>query len=159
LVLVFLLCGLLSGCSLYTSPPRRRRRSSYHVTAEFDNVLDLGPAISGEGQRLTVGSVEKITLSGWHAQGPDARQRIDQAPADARAELGQTSLLGEKYVALVAPPNEPASAPNLADGASIRSPATGRNPELEEVFSSLSLVLNGGGLPQLQNITTNSAPP
>jgi len=64
LVLVFLLCGLLSGCSLYNVPlPGGAGGSSYHVTAEFDNVLDLVPQSAVKVNDVTVGSVEKITLA------------------------------------------------------------------------------------------------
>jgi phospholipid/cholesterol/gamma-HCH transport system substrate-binding protein len=66
--------------------------------------------------------------------------------------LRQSSLLGEKYVELSAPPGDEASG-QLKDGAVIPVDRTNRNTEIEEVLGALSMLLNGGGVEQLQNIT------
>ena len=72
-------------------------------------------------------------------------------PANSYADLRQSSLLGEKFVEL----REPASGAEgtLADGAVIPLDHTNRNPEVEEVLGALSLLLNGGGVNQLADIT------
>jgi phospholipid/cholesterol/gamma-HCH transport system substrate-binding protein len=75
-----------------------------------------------------------------------------QLPANALAMLRQSSLLGEKYVELSAPPKGVAAG-KLADGAVIPVDRTNRNTEIEEVLGALSMLLNGGGVEQLQNIT------
>lgn len=140
-------CGV-AGISLPGAAPHG---ASYQVTAEFADVLDLVPQAAVKVNDVTVGSVEKISLSGWHAR---VRMRVDRAvrlPADATAELRQTSLLGEKFVALAAPAGAPAAG-NLADGAVIPLSRTGRSAEVEEVLAALGLLLNGGGLAQLQTI-------
>ena len=62
-------------------------------------------------------------------------------------------MLGEKYVALSAPAGT-APAGRLADGDRIPLSRSGRNPEIEEVLSALSALLNGGGVAQLKTITT-----
>ena len=67
--------------------------------------------------------------------------------------IKQTSLLGEKYVALEQPMDTPA-APTLKNGDIIPISRTGSAPEVEEVLGALSLLLNGGGLQQIQIITT-----
>jgi phospholipid/cholesterol/gamma-HCH transport system substrate-binding protein len=54
-------------------------------------------------------------------------------------------------VELAAPDN--AAAAQLADGASIPLSRTNRNPQVEEVLGALSMVLNGGGVAQVQSIT------
>lgn len=94
-----------------------------------------------------------MELAGWHAR---VRLRVDDSvklPGNAIAELRQTSMLGEKYVALSAPPDaEPLG--RLTDGARIPLSRSGRNPEIEEVLSALSALLNGGGVAQLHTITT-----
>src|SRR5437764_15237434 len=82
------------------------------------------------------------------------RMRIKKSvhlPANAVATLEQTTLLGEKYVALGPPPNQPASG-SLADGATIDHNATSNLPDVEEVFGLLSAVLNGGDLQDIQTI-------
>ncbi|WP_091307751.1 MCE family protein [Amycolatopsis tolypomycina] len=126
----------------------------YHVTALFTDVLDLVPQSSVKVNDVAVGRVDKITLT------PDTRSALvamtvngDIAlPANARAELKQSSLLGEKFVELSVPTAEPASG-KLADGAQIPLGRTNRNPEVEEVLGALSLLLNGGGVEQIQKIS------
>ncbi|PWU44568.1 mammalian cell entry protein, partial [Micromonospora globispora] len=123
----------------------------YTVTVEFSDVLDLVPQAAVKVDDVTVGSVEKISLSGWHAQ---VRLRIDRAvrlPANATAAVRQSSLLGEKYVTVAAPPTEPARG-RLGDGDVIPLSRTSRGAEVEEVLAALGLLLNGGGLAQLRTI-------
>ncbi|MFE9026599.1 MCE family protein [Streptomyces iakyrus] len=150
---------LLSGCEFngwYDVPLPGGAAAdghAYHVTVEFRDVLDLVPQSSVKVDNVTVGAVEKVELEGWHAR---VRLRVADSvklPANAVAELRQTSMLGEKYVALSGPPQ---SAPvgRLRDGDVIPLSRSGRNPEVEEVLSALSALLNGGGVAQLKTITT-----
>ncbi|WP_455358220.1 MCE family protein [Streptomyces sp. SYSU K21746] len=125
---------------------------SYRVTVEFRDVLDLVPQSAVKVNNVTVGAVEKVELTGWHAR---VRLRIDDSvklPGNAVADLRQTSMLGEKYVSLSAPPDVP-TVGRLADGDRIPLSRSGRNPEIEEVLSALSALLNGGGVAQLKTIT------
>ncbi|MGW2558634.1 MCE family protein [Streptomyces sp. NPDC001514] len=126
---------------------------AYRVTVEFRDVLDLVPQSAVKVNNVTVGAVEKVELKGWHAR---VRLRISdevKLPGNAIAELRQTSMLGEKYVALSAPVDA-APVGRLTDGARIPLSRSGRNPEIEEVLSALSALLNGGGVAQLKTITT-----
>ncbi len=75
-------------------------------------------------------------------------------PANAYAHLEQSSLLGEKYIELAAPPTTEAATGRLGSGDTIPVSHTNRNPEVEEVFGALSLLLNGGGIQQLHTIST-----
>ncbi|MBG0851488.1 MCE family protein [Streptomyces spinoverrucosus] len=125
---------------------------AYRVTVEFRDVLDLVPQSAVKVDNVTVGAVEKVELDGWHAR---VRLRVADSvklPANAVAELRQTSMLGEKYVALAAPPGT-APVGRLRDGDRIPLGRSGRNPEIEEVLSALSALLNGGGVAQLKTIT------
>jgi phospholipid/cholesterol/gamma-HCH transport system substrate-binding protein len=125
---------------------------AYHVTVEFRDVLDLVPQSAVKVNDVTVGAVEKVQLDGWHAR---VRLRVADSvklPANAVAELRQTSMLGEKYVALSAPSGT-APVGRLGDGDRIPLSRSGRNPEIEEVLSALSALLNGGGVAQLKTIT------
>ena len=79
---------------------------SYVVTAEFTDVLDLVPRSAVKVNDVTVGSVEKIWLNGWTAR---VRMRVSTSvrlPDNATAAVQQSSLLGEKFVALAAPVGE-----------------------------------------------------
>ncbi|MDQ7904415.1 MCE family protein [Phytohabitans sp. ZYX-F-186] len=124
---------------------------SYRVTAEFADVLDLVERAAVKVDDVTVGTVEEISLHGWTAK---VRLRIDRdvrLPANATAAVRQTSLLGEKFVAVSAPATEAARG-TLADGATIPLVRTKRGAEVEEVLVALGLLLNGGGLAQLKTI-------
>jgi phospholipid/cholesterol/gamma-HCH transport system substrate-binding protein len=125
----------------------------YRVTAEFADVLDLVPQSSVKVDQVTVGSVEKIELNGWTARVTLRLPKDVVLPDNAVGELKQTSLLGEKYVELSAP-SSTAPEGRLGDGDNIPLARTGRNPEVEEVLSALSLLLNGGGVAQLKIIET-----
>lgn len=130
--------------------------AGYRVTAEFTDVLDLVPQAAVKVNDVTVGSVERISLAGWTAR---VRLRIDDdvtLPANSTAAVRQTSLLGEKYVA-VAPPVTEAPKGRLADGDVIPLARTRRSAEVEEVLAALGLVLNGGGLAQLRTINRELA--
>ena len=70
-----------------------------------------------------------------------------------QVEVRQTSLLGEKYIALVEPAKGNASSKRLSDGDFIPISRTGRNPEVEEVLGALSMLLSGGGIGQLKTIS------
>ncbi|MFF4214057.1 MCE family protein [Streptomyces sp. NPDC001796] len=149
---------LLSGCGFngwYDIPLPGGAASdghAYHVTVEFRDVLDLVPQSAVKVDDVTVGAVEKVELDGWHAR---VRLRVADSvklPANAVADLRQTSILGEKYVAL-SPPSGTASVGRLRDGDVIPLSRSGRNPEIEEVLSALSALLNGGGVAQLKTIT------
>ncbi|MFE9395369.1 MCE family protein [Streptomyces flavidovirens] len=149
---------LLTGCEfngLYDVPlpgGAAADGDSYHVTVEFRDVLDLVPQSTVKVNNVTVGAVEKVELDGWHAR---VRLRVSDSvklPGNAIAGLRQTSMLGEKYVALSAPTDtEPVG--RLTDGSEIPLSRSGRNPEIEEVLSALSALLNGGGVAQLKTIT------
>jgi phospholipid/cholesterol/gamma-HCH transport system substrate-binding protein len=126
----------------------------YKVTAEFANVHDLVPQAAVKVNDVAVGRVSKITLprDGWTANVVMLVNGKVHLPANAYAQLAQSSLLGEKYIQLGAPPG--GGQGTLADGSVIPMSRTNRDPEVEEVFGALSLLLNGGGIGQLKTITT-----
>src|SRR5207248_813983 len=101
-----------------------------------------------------VGKVQNIALAkdGWTADVTVAVNGDVKLPANAVARLRQSSMLGEKYVELAEPVNVKPQG-RLASGSTIPVERTNRNPEVEEVLGALSLLLNGGGIGQLQDIT------
>jgi len=123
----------------------------YRVVVEFQDVLDLVPQSAVKVNDVTVGAVEDIWLDGFTAR---VRLRIEDTvklPDNAVAELRQTSLLGEKFVSLEEPVDATPTG-ELSDKDVIPLARSGRNPEVEEVFTALSLLLNGGGVAQLRTI-------
>ncbi|WP_163510690.1 MCE family protein [Fodinicola acaciae] len=126
----------------------------YRVTAQFADVLDLVPQSAVKVNEVAVGRVESIALpaNGWTASLTLLINGDVTLPADSYAWLEQSSLLGEKYVELGAPPDR-AGTGKLLDGATIPLNRTNRNPSVEEVLGALSMLLNGGGIGQIQTIT------
>ena len=152
--LVSLAALALGGCSAYDLPlpgGAGTGDDSYTVTAEFADVLDLVPQSSVKVNQVTVGSVEDIRVTGWTATVLLRLPADVVLPDNATAELKQTSLLGEKYVALAAPTGVPPQG-RLGQGDRIPVSRTSRNPEVEEVLGAMSLLLNGGGVAQLKTI-------
>ncbi|MET9350231.1 MCE family protein [Streptomyces termitum] len=140
----------------------------YTVTAELSDVLSLVPQAAVKVNDVAVGRVTRIEVGpdGWSARVTLAINGDVRLPADANARLEQSSLLGEKYVQLVAPLRTDAAqggvqrtaagaddGSRLTDGSVIPLARTSRNTEVEEVFGALSLLLNGGGVNQLKTIT------
>ena len=124
---------------------------TYTVVAEFDDVLDLVPQSAVKVDDVSVGDVDKITLdpNTFKAR---VRLRIKKSvrlPRNATARVRQTSLLGEKFVELDRPESPRGE---LNDGDTITVDSTSRVPEVEEVFTALSALLNGGGIGNLQEI-------
>ncbi|GGR68723.1 virulence factor Mce-like protein [Nocardioides luteus] len=122
------------------------------VKAQFQDVLDLVPQSTVKLEDIDVGKIEKVWLDDGVATVQMLLKKDVDLPSNARASIQQTSLLGEKYVALERP--EKPESTKLTDGSTIPLSQTGRNPEIEEVFSALSLLLNGGGVAQLKTIST-----
>ncbi|MEO5874668.1 MAG: MCE family protein [Streptosporangiaceae bacterium] len=125
----------------------------YTVRAQFVNVASLVTQSAVKVNDVPVGRVTKVTVpvDGWTA---DVTMLINgdvKLPADALAKVQQSSLLGEKYVQLAAPKGGGTGV--LATGSVIPVTHTNRNTEVEEVFGALSLLLNGGGIDQIQTIT------
>jgi virulence factor Mce-like protein len=142
----------LSSCSVYDIPlPGGANVGSDPIKVHimFRDVLDLVPQSSVKVDDVTVGKVTKIALKGYTADVTVELPRSVDLPANTQAEIRQTSLLGEKFVSLSKPANPVG---HLVTGDVIGLPNTGRNPEVEEVFSALALLLNGGGVGQLKTI-------
>jgi phospholipid/cholesterol/gamma-HCH transport system substrate-binding protein len=143
--------GGLAGVTLPGGAPTGD--NPMRITVDFADVLDLVPQASVKVDEVPVGNVERISLSGWTARVTLKIRNNVQLPDNAVANIRQTSLLGEKFIDLSAPAGEAARG-KLTDGDVIPLNRTGRNVELEEVLSALSLLLSGGGLEQLRTINT-----
>ncbi len=158
-LLLAMLAGslVLSGCdfSVYELPLPGGTdvgEDPIEVTVAFRDVLDLVPQSTVKVNDVNVGRVTEVKLAGQTAEVTVLLRNDVDLPDNAEAEIRQTSLLGEKFVSL-GPPAAGASSNELADGDKIPLERSGRNPEVEEVLGSLSLLLNGGGVAQLKTIT------
>ncbi len=129
----------------------------YTVTAQFTDVLDLVPQSAVKVNDVAVGRVESITLPPQRLdrERHDAHQRR-RAPARERDRAHRAVQPARREVHRAAAPPGDGAQGTLADNATIPLARTNRNPEVEEVFGALSLLLNGGGIDQLQTITPSS---
>ena len=141
----------------------------YSLTMYFSDVLDLVPQSSVKINDVAVGKVDTIALTNCRtAPGAPqqwcARVKVEvngsvHLAQNATAEVKQTSLLGEKYVSLQQPtgPKTTDAAGHvllLKSGDTIKYRDTSSAPEVETVLGSLSLLLNDGGLQQIQTIAS-----
>jgi phospholipid/cholesterol/gamma-HCH transport system substrate-binding protein len=101
---------------------------------------------------VNVGSVTKIERQGWHALVTMRLNGDVELPANATATIGQTSLLGSLHVELASPTNV-APEGKLHNGSLIPLQSGGAYPSTEQTLAALSLLLNGGGIGQIQDIT------
>jgi phospholipid/cholesterol/gamma-HCH transport system substrate-binding protein len=146
-------CGFRGAYSLDLPGGADTGDDPYTVEVEFLDVLDLVPQSGVRVADVPVGRVESIDLNeeDWTAVVTLTVNGDVELPANSVAAIQQSSLLGEKYVEL-APPGGEEPEGRLGDDSRIPLDRTNRNVEVEELLGALSLVLNGGGLAQLQTI-------
>ena len=101
---------------------------------------------------VNVGTVKRIDRQGWHALVTMELNGDVQLPANATATLGQTSLLGSLHIEL-APPKDAPPQGKLHDGSLIPLASSGKYPSTEQTLSAIALLLNGGGIGNIQDIT------
>jgi len=126
---------------------------SFTIQAQLPNVDNLQPNSRVRVGDVNVGTVTKIERQDWHALLTIRLNGDVVLPANATATLGQTSLLGSQHVELAAPTGE-ASPSRLHQGSLIPLDHGGAYPTTEQTLAAVSLLLNGGGLGQVQDITT-----
>jgi phospholipid/cholesterol/gamma-HCH transport system substrate-binding protein len=125
---------------------------SYVVQAQIPDVNNLQPNTAVEVGDVTVGTVTKIERQGWHALVTMRLNADVNLPANATATLGQTSLLATLHLELAPPARVPARG-KLKAGSVIPLSSGSAYPDTEQTLAMLSMLLNGGGVGQLQDIT------
>lgn len=159
----YLLVGIAAvlttaGCSLqpndYTLPGQVATGSNgYTATVTFDQVANLVPNSAVELNNVVVGTVASIDVSSnWQAKVKLRLLKSANIPANATFSIGQKTLLGAQYVEVNMPATP--SAAKLVNDASVPSSQTGTYPATEQVLGAVALLLNNGGLSQIQTITS-----
>jgi phospholipid/cholesterol/gamma-HCH transport system substrate-binding protein len=155
---LILLAVALSGCqwqgvnSLPLPGTAGHGPGSFTIEAQLPDVDNIERNSRVRVGDVTVGSITKIERQGWHALLTMTINGDVDLPANATATVGQTSLLGSKHVELAAPKNVPPEG-KLHDGSLIPLSAGSAYPSTEQTLSALSLILNGGGIGQIQDVT------
>jgi phospholipid/cholesterol/gamma-HCH transport system substrate-binding protein len=125
---------------------------SFTIQAQMPDVDNIEPNSRVRVGDVNVGTVKKIERQGWHALVTMELNRDVQLPANATATLGQTSLLGSLHIEL-APPKDVPPQGRLHEGSLIPLASSGKYPSTEETLSAIALLLNGGGIGNIQDIT------
>ena len=168
LVAALAAAATLSGCSFSMESiplPGGTNVGNDPVTfkVQLTDALDLVPQSSVKLNDVNVGNVKSVDLEHGNNCSPGGPtvtcavvtvvvRKDAKVPNNATAAIQQTSLLGEKFIEIV-PPTQP-STTLMKNGDVIGWSKTGANPEVEQVLGALSMVINGGGVAQIQTITS-----
>ena len=141
-----------AGCSTSAQdlplPGSKVGGPTYRVVAMFDDALNLTDGAPVKLHGVTIGRVREVTPDNFTARvSLDLR---DSTPIHegATARLRSTTPLGELFVQI----DDHPSGPRLRNGATLGVHSTSAAPTIEDTMTSVSLVLNGGGLSQLETI-------
>jgi phospholipid/cholesterol/gamma-HCH transport system substrate-binding protein len=125
---------------------------AYTIEAQLPDVANIERNSRVRVGNVTVGNVSDIERQGWHALVTMTINGNVKLPANATATIGQTSLLGSLHIEL-APPKDVPPQGVLHDGSIIPLTSGAAFPSTEQTLAAVSLLLNGGGLGQIQDIT------
>lgn len=145
-------CGWRGLNSVALPGTAGRGPGSFTIQAQLPDVGTLEQNSRVQVGDVTVGNVTRIERQGWHAL---LTIRLDgdvDLPANATVTIGQTSLLGSLHVELGPPADAPPRG-KLRHGSLIPLSSAGTYPSTEQTLAVISLLLNGGGIGQIQDIT------
>jgi len=125
---------------------------SYTIQAQFPDVDNIEQNSRVRVGDVTVGNVTKIERQGWHALLTMTINGDVDLPENSTATIGQTSLLGSLHVELAPPTGVPPEG-KLHNGSLIALSSGGKYPSTEQTLAAVSVLLNGGGIGQIQDIT------
>jgi virulence factor Mce-like protein len=125
---------------------------TYHV--EVANVATLESNSPVMIDDVIVGSIGKMTVKDWHADVEISVKPDVAIPANAVATVGQTSLLGSMHLALNPPLGEQPTG-KLEPGSTVGLSESSTYPSTERTLSSLSTIVNAGGLGQISDVVHN----
>ena len=125
---------------------------AFIIQAQMPDVDNIEPNSRVRVGDVNVGHVRRIERQGWHALVTMELNGDVELPANATATLGQTSLLGSLHIAL-APPTDEAPAGKLHEGSLIPLSSSSAYPSTEQALAAVALLLNGGGIGDIQDIT------
>jgi phospholipid/cholesterol/gamma-HCH transport system substrate-binding protein len=157
-LLLTITVGAVAGCqwqgvnSLPLPGTQGHGPGSFTIQAELPDVDNIQQNSRVRVGDVTVGNVAKIERQGWHALLTMTINADVDLPANATAKIGQTSLLGSLHVEL-APPKDVPPAGKLREGSLIPLSSGGAYPSTEKTLAAISLLLNAGGIGQIQDIT------
>jgi phospholipid/cholesterol/gamma-HCH transport system substrate-binding protein len=125
---------------------------AYTIQAQLPDVDNIERNSRVRVGDVNVGNVTKIERQDWHALLTMKINGDVVLPANTTVAVGQTSLLGSLHVELNPPKDAPPEG-RLKEGSLIPLESGSFYPSTEQTLASVSLVLNGGGIGNLQDVT------
>lgn len=125
----------------------------YTVRINFGSVQKLVPHSLVKFNNVVIGEVQRLNVDPqtWTAVAVCELRGEVKLPANARAYVRSSGLLGQTFVSLATPEKQREHG-QLTEGAEVPISRTETSPPVEEILGALSMLLNGGGLPQLHSI-------
>jgi phospholipid/cholesterol/gamma-HCH transport system substrate-binding protein len=145
-------CGWQGANSLPLPGTEGNRNHPFNIQAQLPDVDHIERNSRVRVGDVTVGNVSKIERQGWHALVTMTIDGDVDLPANATAAVGQTSLLGSLHIEL-APAEGVAPEGRLKQGSLIPLSSGSMYPSTEQTLAAVSLLLNNGGVGQIQDIT------
>lgn len=151
--------AVISGCqwqglnSLPMPGTQGHGDGSFTVQAQLPDVGTIERNSRVRVGDANVGTISNIERQGWNAL---VTMRINgdvDLPANSTATIGQTSLLGSLHLEL-APPTDAPPEGKLHEGSLIPLKNGATYPSTDQTLAAVSMLLNGGGIGQLQDINT-----
>jgi phospholipid/cholesterol/gamma-HCH transport system substrate-binding protein len=119
------------------------------VRADFAEALNLAEGATVKVNGVDSGKVQGVNVKDFHAQAEMLVRTDAELREGATARLRYTTPLGELFVDIT----NPAKGEELEDGDVLELADTSTAPTVEDALSQASLLVNGGGLEQLQTVT------
>lgn len=156
--LIVIVLAVATGCYLFAQygpgyqnlplPGSGASGSTYRLSAQFGDVLNLNDGAPIKIGGLPIGRVHDVRVDGMQAIADlDIEQRF-KIPQGSTARLRYDTPLGEMFVDITTS----SSTKNLDPNSLISSTDTSTAPTVEDTLAEASLLINGGGLGQLQTI-------
>jgi phospholipid/cholesterol/gamma-HCH transport system substrate-binding protein len=146
-------CGSWQGANSLPLPGTEGRGpGAFTIEAQLPDVDNIQRNSRVRVGDVTVGTVTDIRRQDWHALVTMTLNGEVDLPANATVKVGQTSLLGSKHIELAPPTSAPPEG-RLHNGSLITLANGGAYPNTEQTLAALSMILNGGGIGQIQEIT------
>jgi phospholipid/cholesterol/gamma-HCH transport system substrate-binding protein len=152
LLIVLAAVTALTGCGPTAAdlplPGSSLRGPHYQIRAEFDDALNLAVGAPVKVNGVTVGRVRSVKAHDFTAAVTLDVRSSTHLHDGARASLRSTTPLGELFIQLT---DGQASTP-IRPGSILEAADTSAAPTIEDTMTAASLLINGGGLGQLQTI-------
>lgn len=149
LVALVVLCGCSFDPSDHALPGAGVRGPTYRLNLEFESLLSLPAGADVRSGGISVGTLRSISLEPHSAVAHIDVSDSVTVPAGTRAELRQTTVMGDIYIALLPPADGTAAA--LRDGDTIPLRDTDPGPQIEAMLERIAMFVNGGSMTRLQD--------